>query len=100
MTRTASTYSRTRSDSVSPRTSRAGTSQAVKPMTRIRIVSDGWKITASTITRKRIGTDSSTSTMRIISASTQPPKKPEIAPNSTPTTVAIAAAANPTSSET
>ena len=30
--------------------------------------------------RKRIGTESSTSTMRIISASTQPPKKPEIAP--------------------
>ena len=52
----------------------------MNPITRIRIVSDGWKITASTITRKRIGTESSTSTMRIISASTQPPKKPEIAP--------------------
>ena len=38
--------------------------------------------------------------MRIISPSSQPPKKPEIAPNSTPTTVAIAAAAKPTSSET
>ena len=76
MTRTASTYSRTRSDSVSPRTSRAGTSHAVRPITRIRISSDGWKITARTITRKRIGTESRTSTMRIIRASTQPPKKP------------------------
>ena len=51
MTLTAWTYSRTRSVSVSPRMSRAGTSQATKAMTRISSVSDGWKITARTMSR-------------------------------------------------
>ena len=80
MTRTACTYSRTRSVSVSPRMSRAGTSQETKAMTRISTVSVGWKITARTISRNSRGIDSRVSTMRIMRASTQPPKKPETAP--------------------
>ena len=41
---------------------------------------DGWKITARTMRRKRTGIDSSTSTIRIMTASTHPPKKPDMAP--------------------
>ena len=70
------------------------------PITKIRSDSDGWKMTARTITRNRIGIDEDDVDDAHHQASSQPPKKPEIAPNSTPTTVAIAAAAKPTSSET
>ncbi len=80
MTRTAWTYSRTRSVSVSPLMSRAGTSHDTKAMTRISTVRVGWNTTARTINKNRKGIDSSVSTIRIISASTQPPKKPETAP--------------------
>ena len=42
MTRTAWTYSRVRKESVSPRMSRAGTSQLTKAITRINRISDEW----------------------------------------------------------
>ncbi len=42
ITRTASTYSRTRSVSVSPRMSRAGINQLTKAMTTMRSASEAW----------------------------------------------------------
>ena len=75
----------------------AGSQPRWKPITRIKSPSERGKITARTISRNNSGIDKSTSTMRIIIVSTQPPKKPAIAPHKTPTTVAMAAAAKPTS---
>ena len=50
----------------------------------------------SAINRNSTGIDSSTSTIRISTESTQPPKKPEIAPNRVPNTVATRADKSPT----
>ena len=80
MTRTAWTYSRTRSVRVSPRMRRPGTSQATKAMTRMRRLSEGLKMTARTMSRKSWGMESRMSTKRIMRASTQPPKNPDTAP--------------------
>ena len=79
--------------------SRPGTSHDTKAMTRIKHVNDGWKITARTISKNNTGIDSRVSTMRIMRASTQPPKKPETAPYSAPHAVPRMAAASPTTSE-
>ena len=58
-----------------------------------------WKMVTSEMRRKRTGIDNSTSTARIMSASSQPPKKPETAPKITPTSVATAAEAKPMKSD-
>ena len=72
--RAACTYSRLRSDSASPRTSRAGTSHAVTPTTMISISTLGLNTVARKISRNRAGMASSASTTRIISPSAKPPR--------------------------
>ena len=80
ITRTACTYSRTRSDSACPRMSRAGISHETKAMTKMKTMREGRKTVARTMARKSTGIDRKASTTRIRKASTQVPKKPEIAP--------------------
>ena len=79
---------------------RAGISQLTKAMMAIsRAVVTCWKMVTRAMRKKRTGIESSTSTIRIMAASGQPPKKPEMAPKMTPTTVATRAEAKPTVSE-
>ena len=99
ITLTASTYSRVRRLSVSPRINLAGTSQATSATMKISIGTLGTNMEARTRSRKSVGIASSESTMRIISPSSQPPTNPAIAPHSTPNVVASTAAVTPISSE-
>ena len=57
----------------------------------------GTKMDAATRINKSGGMASKQSTTRIITASTHPPKKPDIAPHAVPKPHAITAAAKPTS---
>ena len=74
-------------------------SQLTKAMMRMMSTSLELKMVTMAISRKRMGMESSMSTNRIMAASTEPPKKPAVAPNTTPTTVATKAEANPTISD-
>ena len=74
ITRIAWTYSRTRSDSASPRTSREVVSHEVIAITPIRIGSVGVTMDTITSARNSTGIDSTASTIRIIAASRNPPK--------------------------
>ena len=93
------TYSRTRSDSASPRTSREVVSHEVSATTRIKIASVRLTMATTTRAKNRTGIDSRASTMRIMTESRTPPKYPATAPHKTPMIVASAAAAMPTVSE-
>ena len=80
ITWTACTYSRVRRLRVSPRTRRAGISQetiASSTISRTRVGLYTWDMKMN---RNTTGTASPTSTTRIITASTAPPKKPDTAP--------------------
>ena len=99
ITRTASTYSRVRRLSVSPRIKRAGVSQATSATMKTSIGRLGTNIAARTRSRNRVGIASIESTIRIISWSSQPPMNPAMAPHSTPNVVARIAAVRPISNE-
>ena len=73
-------YSRSRIASASDRMMRAFPHHPVNPMSRIRNVVEFPKMTMSAIRRNRYGIERNVSMMRIRTASTAPPKKPEIIP--------------------
>ena len=73
--RTACTYSRVRSVSVSPRMRRAGTSQAASATMNTISQNDGFKIAAITISRNSVGIERTVSTILIMTASMTPPSE-------------------------
>src|SRR5918911_4046716 len=98
--RAACTYSSSRNDSASARSTRAYWTQPTTPITAMSFSRPG-PTTAMTATyRMMVGNASWTSPMRITTASTQPPKKPASRPNVTPITPDTATAENPTSNDT
>ena len=68
-------------------------------MIKTMVAGFGWKITDRMMSTMIKGSESPASTMRIMTESSGPPTKPEIAPYSAPKTTATIAAAIPTSSE-
>ena len=72
--RAASTYSRSRSESVWPRTTRPTEAHEKNAITKIEIHRPGPTIETSAIAKSRNGNDSTTSISRASSVSTMPPK--------------------------
>ena len=108
MTRAACTYSRLRSTSVEPRTVRAYCTQPVSEMAtmstpKARVSCALGKIARPTPSINSAtnsdGNDNITSQMRMMTASTLPPAKPDSRPRATPTTIDSSTEARPTNSE-
>ncbi len=95
----ARTNSRVRRDKNSPRTRRAVNVQPVKAKIKISLSTPGWKMVTNVISKKMVGIEMMTSTIRIRIASIFPPKYPATAPITVPIVMEPATEANPTQSD-
>ena len=96
----ACTNSRSRSESTSPRTSRAVPGHCVSPSTAMIRKIEGSKSAMIVISSTSCGKEITMSTSRMITESTQPPKNPDTAPSSVPIVTLIPTATKPIERET
>ena len=94
------TYSRVRSDSTSPRTSRATGGQLTMAIAATIETMEGCRMATSTIASAKLGTVWKNSVKRIRASSILPPKYPAAAPSGMPTASEASVEIRPTSSDT
>jgi hypothetical protein len=94
----ACTYSRSRIESTSPRTTRAYTTHDDTPMTMMMLRRLGPRTPITAIASRMNGKASWMSASRIRKSSTRPPKYPATSPVIIPSTPEISTAARPTTS--